>query len=58
MTDEYIDYLKKIIIDSVKNKEDGEYEMKFYIRLKDHEIDEVSFEHEDMFRPIKRPKSF
>ena len=58
MADEYIDYLKKIITDSVKNKEDGEYEMKFYIRLKDHEIAEISFEHEDMFRPIKRPKGF
>jgi hypothetical protein len=55
---EYIDSLTKIIKKTVKDKEDGEYELKFYVKVRDHEVDEVSFEHETFFTPIKRAKGF
>ena len=55
---EYIECLKKIVKDTVKEKADGEYEMRFYVKVKDKEVDEISFERETFFTPIRRAKGF
>jgi len=55
---DYLESLSKIISKEVKGREDGEYEVKMYIKVKEHEIDEIAFEHETLFTPIKRAKGF
>ena len=56
--DEYLAFLKKMVKDSVRDKPDGEYELRFFIKVRDKEINELSFEKDIFFSSIDRAAGF
>jgi len=55
---EYIDCLKNVVKKAVRDKPDGDYELRFFVKVRDSELNEISFEKETFFAPIDRAAGF